>query len=802
MASLIDRPQLRKLLIDTLRTDGDFTPFVLDYFPNVHRNFTGGMDRTSKLNLLLESVDGDDILRVLIKLEPELAARLHIAAASAPAAPNMTPTPIEKPSPASIDPVSLSASSASLPPPKYVLHLSDLHFSEDTEADQWHTQLLLDLRDQMQIRELSAVVISGDITNHATVEQFGFARNFLQQLCESFCIRKQRLIIVPGNHDVNWTLTDHGQDGFSPFAMFHQQLTGTAYPPSAAAQTTLLHLADLKLLVLGLNSAWKIDRAHPSRAGLHAGAFGKALGSLLKNEEYQKCNKLAVWHHPPAELTAKAGLDGAVLEQLAQAGFRLILHGHIHRSDNALFRYYRQSSVGGLEILTAGTFGAPTHELVSGYPFQYQVLEFRGDILTVHTRKRETVAGGWMADYRWPRTAGQGLDSSYQVRLEQSILDTGETERPKYTFNRISANRQTHSTTLSTNSPAASLVGTTIAQKYSLIELIGEGGTGAAYFARDNALGRNVCLKVFYHIPVARKAEVMASTELSVRAVSGIVHRNVYQVYDFGWIDKNDMASAYIACEYIRGNNLSHIDIDEIDIENSLGRQRRTSQLQRFWRSVSDAFLMHSPDAETSNLQKRLNIAGQIVDGLIAAQAVRFAGIDGFEQRGICHGDITPSNIMFDTQMRRIVLVDFMFPDIQRLLFRNGNYWTREDNTYRFQPPRTAAFGTPGFMPPEQARDGLVTVQSDIYTLGLSFVWIIFGNLINNSNDSYSVADFISMWQSGFRYSKSGINDKHYFVYSTIEHFLEGMTKTQPTERVQTLEEIRSFLIAVSGKVN
>lgn len=407
-----------------------------------------------------------------------------------------------------------------------------------------------------------------------------------------------------------------------------------------------------------------------------------------------------------------------------------------------------------------------------------------------------------MADYRWPRIAGQGLDSSYQVRLEQSILDTGETERPKYTSNGISANQQIHSTTLSADSPAASLVGTTISQKYSLIELIGEGGTGAAYFARDNALGRNVCLKVFYHIPVARKAEVMTSTELSVRAVSGIVHRNVYQVYDFGWIDKNDMASAYIACEYIRGNNLSHIDIHEIDIENSLGRQRRASLLQRIWRSVSDVFLMHSPDVETSNLQKRLNIAGQIVDGLIAAQAVRFAGMDGFEQRGICHGDITPSNIMFDTQMRRIVLVDFMFPDIQRLLFRKGNYWTKEDNTYRFRPPTTAAFGTPGFMPPEQARDGLVTVQSDIYTLGLSFVWIIFGNLLNNSKDNYSVAASIAMWQSGFRYSKSGINDKNYFVYSEVERFLEKMTNTQPTERVQTLEEIRSFLIAISGKVN
>ncbi|MBL8632113.1 MAG: SUMF1/EgtB/PvdO family nonheme iron enzyme [Myxococcales bacterium] len=440
MVTSLDRPQLRALLNDTLRTDGDFNAFVLDYFPDVHRNFTGGMDRTSKLNLLLESVDGDDILRALIKWKPALAARLHIADASAPAAPGVTSPPVEKPSPASIDPVSLPASLASMPPPKYVLHLSDLHFSDETQADQWHAQLLLDLRNQMQIRELSAVIISGDITHHATIEQFGFAHNFLRQLCESFHIEKQRLIIVPGNHDVNWTLTDHGQDGFSPFAMFYQQLTGAAYPASVAAQTTLHNLADLKLLVLGLNTAWKIDRAHPSRAGLHAGAFGKAIKPLVNNKEYQKCNKLAVWHHPPAELTTEAGLDGAVLEQLAQAGFRLILHGHIHRADNALFRYYQQSNVGGLEILTAGTFGAPTHELVSGYPFQYQVLEFRGDILTVHTRKREKVAGGWIADHRWQQTPGQSPLASYQILLRTPTVDWWEHRKKSVDTNQANQN--------------------------------------------------------------------------------------------------------------------------------------------------------------------------------------------------------------------------------------------------------------------------------------------------------------------------------------------------------------------------
>ncbi len=420
MAAAIDRPTLRKLMEDTFRTDADFDAFVLDRFPVVHRKFAGGMNRIQKLNLLLESNDTSEILHALLKEKPALAVGLSAASASATAAPPVkTPTLAETPSTAPIPAAAQMASSDSLPPPKYLLHLSDLHFSDENQADQWHAQLLLDLRKQMQIRELSGVIVSGDITNHATDEQFGFAQDFFQQLCASFRIAKERLILVPGNHDVNWKLTDVGQDGFSPFAAFYRNVTGVDYPSSPAQQTTLHHFPELKLLVLGCNSACQIDRANPSRAGLHKRAFGKAISSLVhNNEEHEKCTKLAVWHHPPAELTQGIDLqDGAVLEQLAQAGFQLVLHGHVHRADNAVFRYYRQVSGGGLEILTAGTFGAPTHELVSGYPFQYQVLEFRGDLLTVHTRKRENVAGGWIADHRWSQAPGQSPESFYKISL-------------------------------------------------------------------------------------------------------------------------------------------------------------------------------------------------------------------------------------------------------------------------------------------------------------------------------------------------------------------------------------------------
>ena len=67
-----------------------------------------------------------------------------------------------------------------------------------------------------------------------------------------------------------------------------------------------------------------------------------------------------------------------------------------------------------------------------------------------------------------------------------------------------------------------------------------------------------------------------------------------------------------------------------------------------------------------------------------------------------------------------------MLPDIQRLVARparkNSEYgWRKTGDRYRFATSETAMFGTPGFMPPEQEIDGIVTPVSDVYALGRTF---------------------------------------------------------------------------------
>jgi hypothetical protein len=166
-----------------------------------------------------------------------------------------------------------------------------------------------------------------------------------------------------------------------------------------------------------MNSAWHIDHHFKERAGLHAGAVSRALNQIRTTPDYASCVKFAVFHHPPEQFQASAGFDASVLEQLVQAQFQFVMHGHIHAAKNELFRYDRTVTGRKLEILGAGTFGAPTHELRHGYPFQYQLLDITSRTLTVHTRRREEVAGAWKPDARWLQGPGKDPLPRYEIAL-------------------------------------------------------------------------------------------------------------------------------------------------------------------------------------------------------------------------------------------------------------------------------------------------------------------------------------------------------------------------------------------------
>src|SRR6476646_4792248 len=148
--------------------------------------------------------------------------------------------------------------------------------------------------------------------------------------------------------------------------------------------------------------------------------------------------------------------------------------------------------------------------------------------------------------------------------------------------------------------------GTTLGQ-YEIISLIGEGGMGEVYRARDKALGRDVAIKV---LPGAFSADPdrLKRFEQEAQAAGSLNHPNILVIYHVG----TNNGAPYIVSELLDGESL---------------RER-----------ISGAPLPQ---------RKAIDYALQIAHGLAAAH-----------EKGIVHRDLKPENL-FVTKDGRIKILDF-----------------------------------------------------------------------------------------------------------------------------------------------
>ncbi len=156
-----------------------------------------------------------------------------------------------------------------------------------------------------------AVVVSGDLTQRARVEEFMAARRFLESL-------PQPQIVVPGNHDVplhnlyarfRYALREYREHITDDLEPFHE---------------------DAEMAILGINTArsltWKGGRISHEQI-------------VLMEERFARPGKtkILVTHHPfdlPGDYGAKhlVGRAPLAMTRLAGAGVDLLLAGHLHRS--------------------------------------------------------------------------------------------------------------------------------------------------------------------------------------------------------------------------------------------------------------------------------------------------------------------------------------------------------------------------------------------------------------------------------------------------------------------------------------
>src|SRR5690242_19233142 len=98
-------------------------------------------------------------------------------------------------------------------------------------------------------------------------------------------------------------------------------------------------------------------------------------------------------------------------------------------------------------------------------------------------------------------------------------------------------------------------VGQTIARKYKLEQLLGEGGVGIVYRAHNTLLGRDVAIKVL-RPESAQNEELVGRFMREARAANLVRHPNVVDVLDVG-IDDDGLP--YIVQELLKGEDLAQL---------------------------------------------------------------------------------------------------------------------------------------------------------------------------------------------------------------------------------------------------
>ncbi|MFK7852129.1 MAG: protein kinase [Akkermansiaceae bacterium] len=230
---------------------------------------------------------------------------------------------------------------------------------------------------------------------------------------------------------------------------------------------------------------------------------------------------------------------------------------------------------------------------------------------------------------------------------------------PKCVFSGLPKTSVTRSNRVKTSPPSVEEVVEHFPE-LEIIELIGVGGMGAVYKARQPKLDRFVALKILAH-DLAEDPAFEERFNREARVLARLNHPNIVTVFDFG----SNGPFCFLLMEYVEGVNL-----------------RQAMQAGRFTPTESLVLVQD------------------------VCSALKFA-----HEEGVLHRDIKPENILLDSR-GRVKIADF---GIAKLIGADDE----DDYTLTMAG---SSLGSPHYMAPEQIETpGDIDQRADIYSLGVVF---------------------------------------------------------------------------------
>jgi len=153
-----------------------------------------------------------------------------------------------------------------------------------------------------------------------------------------------------------------------------------------------------------------------------------------------------------------------------------------------------------------------------------------------------------------------------------------------------------------------------VAGRYEILQLLGQGGMGAVYKAKDQELGRLICLKVI-RTGLASNPEVLQRFKQELILARKVTHKNVVRTYDLGEFE----GTRFITMEFIEGRDLKSI----VQEKGKLPPQEAAAIIRQVCRGLAaahNAGVVHR-DLKPQNIMVEADGRASIMDFGIARSA-------------------------------------------------------------------------------------------------------------------------------------------------------------------------------------
>ena len=275
---------------------------------------------------------------------------------------------------------------------------------------------------------------------------------------------------------------------------------------------------------------------------------------------------------------------------------------------------------------------------------------------------------------------------------------------------------------------------------YEIVSLLGAGGMGEVYQAKDTRLDRTVAIKVLLNHLTAN-ADLKARFDREAKVISSLQHTHICVLHDVG----NDAGTDYLVMEYLDGETLA-------------------SRLAR----------------KSLTIEEVLKIGIEIADAL-----------DKAHKQGIIHRDLKPGNVMLTKSGSK--LMDFGLA--KPAGFGSGTTGSgapafSATMSVQASPITTAGtvVGTVQYMSPEQIQGLETDARSDIFAFGAMLYEMLTGKRAFEGKTQLKVAGAI------LENDPEPVTNLQPLTPPALAHLVERCMDKEPDTRWQTMGDVRAVL--------